>query len=193
MKQIKRSPNFIKTMLCVSLLAFSSFSNMLWAQSCADRLEESAALYEKGLFSDVITLIKDCSQSEDKNEQWKAHRLLALAYLANNEQVLARQEAVNMLKLNPTYKGSSLRDPSELIKLLASITVIPKLSLGMALSIGTNSTIPKINDVYMVAEQVKNYQGQNSFQFGVSSTYQINQNFALDLTVMASSKIWTKV
>lgn len=180
--------NFIKKIVIASFLASFSFGNVLWAQTCADKLEESAKLYEKGQFSAVVSLLQDCTNSEDKNEQWKAYRFLALAHLSNNEQESARDAARNMLKLNPTYKGSSIKDPSELIKLLSSITVIPKLSLGLALSLGTNSTMPKIKDVFMVAEQTKYYQGQNSFQFGVSSSYQINKQFAVDLTVMASSK-----
>jgi hypothetical protein len=188
MKEIKTKTIRSKILYIPILLMLLSASNDLLAQTCADKLAESALLYESGQFTSVIESVKECTQSADKNEQWKAYRMLALAYLATNEQQQAKGAAISMLKLNPTYKGSSLRDPSELIKLLSNITVIPKFSLGLALSIGTNSTIPKIDNVYMVAEQTKYYQGQNSFQFGVSSAYQINEIFAVDLTVMASSK-----
>jgi hypothetical protein len=170
------------------LIVFTLFNNNSIAQDCSGKLEQAQNMYEKGQFGELISLIENCTTSPDKNEQWKTFRLLALAHLANNEHEKARDDARNLLKLNPTYKSNKLNDPSELTKLLKSIPIIPKISLGLAFSIGTNTTFPRINDVYSLAQQVKKYEGKNSFQFGISSQYQINKIFAIDATLMVSSK-----
>ncbi|MFT5348742.1 MAG: hypothetical protein ACI9M3_001783 [Bacteroidia bacterium] len=188
MKDLIQKTIFIRALFLTVMLALFSVSNVVLAQDCAAKLEKSALQYENGQFAEVINALQGCTKSEDKNEQWKAYRLLALAYLGANEQNSAKAAAVEMLKLNPTYKGSSLHDPSEFIKLLSTITVIPKFSLGLALSLGTNSTFPRIDAVHMVTKQTKTYEGLNSFQFGVSTAYQINEQFGIDMTVMASSK-----
>jgi len=75
-----------------------------------------------------------------------------------------------------------------LVKLLNSIPIIPRFSFGLALSAGANLTLPSIGDVYMVADQNKTYTGKSGFQFGVSSSYQFNQSFALHGMLMATTK-----
>jgi hypothetical protein len=191
MKKIKSNifiTKFAFNKIGLMLIAIIFFNAVVIAQNCSDKLEKAQLMYEKGQFGELIKLIEPCATSSDRNEQWKTFRLLALAHLANNEHEKAREDARNLLKLNPTYKSNKLNDPSDLTKLLNSIPIIPKISLGLAFSIGTNSTIPKINDVYMITDQVKRYEGKNSFQFGISGQYQINKIFAIDATLMVSSK-----
>jgi hypothetical protein len=71
----------------------------------------------------------------------QAYRLLAMAYLVNNDKENAQDAVAKMLNLNPTYRPSKLKDPVELIKLISGITVIPKFTLSLAVSAGTNTSL----------------------------------------------------
>jgi outer membrane protein W len=176
----------MKRLIPIIILTF--LATNLIGQNCADNISQATIFYNQGQFNKAIEKVSPCKTSEDKTERWKAFRLLAMAYLGNEDNAKAREAAREMLKLNPRYKASTLNDPKDLIKLLSSITVIPKLSLGLAFSSGINATIPEITDAFMVTDMTKTYTGRNSFQFGLSSSYQFNENFALNLTVMSSSK-----
>jgi hypothetical protein len=120
--------------------------------NCSEILLNANKLYEQGSLSEAIELALPCSQeSAPVSDRWKAHRLLAMVYLASNNNDLAKKSAEELLELNPTYQPSSLNDPIELIKLLKSILLIPKLSFGLALSMGTNATFPTVTKEYIVA------------------------------------------
>ena len=163
-------------------------SSDVQGQDCSRVIQEGEILYNKGSFLGIITSLSTCQNSDDLNTQFKSHRLIAMAYLGLNEPDSARSHARKMLKLNSRYKPSHLKDPSELVKLLNSIPVIPSMSFGLALSIGTNTTMPSVSEVYTLTEMTKKYSGKNSFQFGVSYNYQFNQKFAIDASLIASSK-----
>jgi hypothetical protein len=163
-------------------------STVAQSQNCSGIIQEGEILYSKGLFTDLISSLSACRNSAELDIQFKSHRLIAMAYLGLNEPDSAKVHARKMLELNTRYQPSYLKDPSELIKLLNSIPVIPKMSFGLGLSIGTNSTVPRISDIYTLTEMTKIYTGKNSFQFGISYNYQINEKFSFDLSLMASSK-----
>ncbi|MSP70074.1 MAG: hypothetical protein EXR20_07365 [Bacteroidetes bacterium] len=158
-------------------------SGLSFAQSdvgCSETLLNANKLYEQGLLSEAIELALPCSQeTAPVSDRWKAHRLLAMVYLASSNNDLAKKSAEEMLELNPTYQTSSLNDPTELIKLLNSILLIPKLSFGLALSMGTNSTFPSITKEYIVADYNKTYTAKNSYLFGASVEYHFNEKFSL--------------
>jgi len=148
--------------------------------NCSEILLNANKLYEQGSLSEAIELALPCSQeSAPVSDRWKAHRLLAMVYLASNNNDLAKKSAEEMLELNPTYQPSSLNDPIELIKLLKSILLIPKLSFGLALSMGTNSTFPSVTKEYIVADYNKTYTAKNSYLFGASVGYHFNEKFSL--------------
>jgi hypothetical protein len=148
--------------------------------NCSEILLNANKLYEQGSLSEAIELALPCSQeSAPISDRWKAHRLLAMVYLASNNNDLAKKSAEEMLELNPTYQPSSLNDPIELIKLLKSILLIPKLSFGLALSMGTNATFPTVTKEYIVADYNKTYTAKNSYLFGASVGYHFNEKFSL--------------
>lgn len=158
----------------------------------AEILLRANKLYEEGQFTEAIELATSCSMDEATlSDRWKAQRLLAMTYLADGQTDKARQAAENMLELNPTYKPNYLKDPTELINLLKSITVIPKFSLGLALSLGTNTTFPEISKGYVLADYYKTYTAKNSFQFGLSVDYSLNARMAVNAGLYASQKAYT--
>lgn len=148
--------------------------------------------YESGNFNEAMVLTSSCSIDKASiSDQWKAYRLNTLIYLALGKTKEARSSAEQMLELNPTYQPNYLKDPAELIKLLRSIRVIPKLSLGMAISLGTNSTIPIINKSYVLSDYRKTYEVGNSFLFGVSGSYNINEHLGIQFGCFASRKVYS--
>lgn len=178
----------VRFILTLSLLASTLAAS---GQDCFTTIKEATALYDQGKFTEAIEKIEPCAQSEDIRIKWQSQRLLAMTYLALNENVKAREAARTMLELNPRYKPNVIHDPGELVKLLNSIPVIPRFSLGLALSAGVNYTLPSINNVYMISEQTKYYTGRSGVQFGISSSYQFNQRFALQALLLVTNKRFT--
>jgi len=168
-------------------IAFSLFGGLA-AQDCDSRIVQAEKDYALGNFTAAIDSLIRCNTSNDKNQNWKSYRLLAMSYLAVKETEKARASAKKMLELSPTYKTSSLRDPIELIRLLESFAVLPKWSLGIVIGPGTSLTLPRINKLYSVVEQTKNYQGKWSYAFGIQSAFHLNKNFTLTLGAIANSK-----
>lgn len=176
-------------LLFVLTISFTAFSQP--KESYTEVLVRANKMYEQGNFADAIALATSCTTADATvSDRWKAQRLLAMTYLADGQTDKARQSAENMLELNPTYKPSYLNDPTELIRLLKSITVIPKFSLGLALSLGTNTVFPEIPKGYSLSNYQKTYSSQSSFQFGLSLGYTLNTHMAIDLGLYASQKAY---
>lgn len=161
-------------------------------ESCTEKLYRANNLYEKGKINEAIELAKTCAEgSNSTSDQWQAYRLLAMAYLADNQTGAARKAAEKMLEINPTYKPSTLKDPTELIRLIRSIKVIPKFSMGMAATFGGNSTLPNITETFNGANYTKSYSSEASWQLGVMLGYTLNEIISLHSGLFASSKIYT--
>ena len=159
------------------------------AQDCSDKIVEAAALYELGQFNEVVEILSFCSDSAvEERDRWQSLRLIAMAQLANKDNELARKTAIKLLEIDPSYKPSSLKDPSEFVKLLKSITVIPKLSVGLGVSMGINQTLPTVTDAYTVSDQSKVYKGLNKFQIGASSMYQFDKKYAIHTSLIVTRK-----
>lgn len=156
-------------------------------QPFAEILFNANKEFESGDFSEAMSLATSCSiRKAGISDQWKAHRLLAMIYLTDNQMEKASQSTLEMLRLNPNFKPSTLKDPAELIKMINSFTIIPKFSLGF--SVGTNTTFPDIHKSYVLANYTKTYTAQNSLQFGITFDYALNNNFGICLGVMSSQK-----
>lgn len=173
------------------LFVLSIFTQICIAQelSYAEILYEANKLYEAGNFTDAIEKVNSCSLKKvSQAEKWKAYRLLALCYIEDNQIEFAQKAAKNMLSINPTYKPNVLKDPTELITLLKKLKVIPKFSLGLAFSLGSNITFPSINKSYVVSDYKKTYTSKNNLLFGVSLGYNFNEKIGLDIGLQSSNK-----
>ncbi|MFA6261689.1 MAG: porin family protein [Bacteroidia bacterium] len=176
-------------LICMQLQLSPAFAQS--EESFAEILVKANKAYENGNFNEAITLATSCSiEKAVLSDQWKVQRLLTIIYLADGQSDQARTSAEKMLELNPTYKPNYLKDPAELIKLLKSITVIPKFSLGLALSLGTNSTFPEITKGFVLSDYNKTYTSENSFQFGLSSGYTLSEHLQIDLGCLATRKAY---
>lgn len=176
-----------RVFLVIIIVALSS--QLLAQESCTEKLYHANNLYEKGQITEAIEIAKTCATSTNTaTEQWQAYRLLAMAYLVNGPQNEARKAAEKMMELNPTYKPSTLKDPTELIRLLESVKIIPKFSMGMAATVGGIKTNPIVTGTYNGASYEKNYSSKNSWQLGLMIGYNINEVISLHTGLLATSK-----
>ncbi len=181
----------MKIMISVfQVIIILAFSSQLYAQeSCREKLYHANNLYEKGQITEAIEIAKTCATSANTPaEQWQAYRLLAMAYLVTGPQNEARKAAEKMMELNPTYQPSTLKDPAELIRLLQSVKIIPKFTMGMAATVGGINTKPHATATYNGANYTKDYSSQNSWQGGLMAGYNINEIISIHSGLLATSK-----
>ncbi|MCB0733150.1 MAG: PorT family protein [Flavobacteriales bacterium] len=158
------------------------------SQDCSERIDQAKKYYNNGQLAEIIQLLDTCQTELHGNELWNVHRLLALSYLGLEKNSEARQHVIAMMEISPEKKPNVLTDPVDLIKLMNTVTIIPKFSLGFGVMVGPSLTIPRPYGAYMLTDQVKHYTGKNSLQFGLSSSYQFNTRLAMDLSVLVSTK-----
>ena len=155
---------------------------------CPQNLIQAQKLYEEGKIQEAIELIKPCADNGSAKDQWQANRLLAMCYLVNSQMEEARSAAVDMLKLNPTYTTNRLYDPAEFTKLLETITVIPKFSLGMTVSGGTNLTFAEVDRSFVLGNYIKSYEAISGIQIGSCFGFYIRPNLQLTAIANISNK-----
>ena len=164
-------------------------SKNIYAQGCLENLYKAQKLLDAGNTAGCLEYSIPCSVKGKKTSiRWQAYRLMSIAYLLQGQTDSARVAAENMLDINPTYTPNLLKDPKDFINLIRSIEVIPKFSMGIALSVGTNTTLPSISKSYIVADYRKTYSVKNGFQFGTNIGFNFNPNLALSMGILATSK-----
>jgi hypothetical protein len=179
----------MKNVKSILVPLFLSFSLLTMAQqTCTEKLYNANELYEQGNIKEAISLASTCTDSDVETERWQAYHLLALAYIANNEQTEAKRVTKKMLEINPTYKPSSIKDPAELVRIINSIKVIPKLSLGLAATVGGKITFPRVENTYNGSQYTKTYESKASWQVGMIAGYNMNEFISLNSGLVATNK-----
>lgn len=153
-------------------------------------LESAQTSYEHGNFEEAIATVKSCNSEGSSHTKWRVHRILALSYIQLDEYESAKSSAIELLKLNPTYEPDLLKDPSEFVRLINSVLVIPKFTLGIAFSTGLNYTMPSVSSIHTVTDQDKSYTGVNKFEIGFSGGYQFSRNFGIKTRLEITSKAY---
>ena len=173
----------------IPILLTLFFFNKAYSQSCLENLYSANKLLDAGNTDGCLSLATPCSyKNNDESVRWQAYRLMSIAYLLKGYQDSSKIYAENMLDINPTYHPNLLKDPKDFIKLLKTIVVIPKFTLGFAVSAGFNSTFAKIDKGYVVSDYTKTYTAGNSFQFGTNLGFYLNPSLVLDVGLLATGK-----
>ncbi|MBI1221690.1 MAG: outer membrane beta-barrel protein [Bacteroidetes bacterium] len=160
-----------------------------YAQDCQMILDQARQHYGLGHFSEALNVMKTCHPDKsDPQLQWQVARMEALCYLALKETEKAKKAGIRMLELNPRYEPNNLDDPAELIRLLESIPVISRFSIGLNFSPWTNCSFPEIRSVYTLNDMDKTYTGKNGYLLGLKGIYNINQHFGFQLSANALQK-----
>jgi len=176
----KSIPCLVSTVRVWTVLFVCLLGLEIQAQDCDTRIEDAQHKYDLGQFQEALNLVESCTGNPDLQIQWKSLRMQAICYLALKENDKARSAAVKMLRINPRYVSSPINDPGDLIRLLDDIYILPKFSFGLSLSVGSNYTNPQVSNIHLMAPEKKTYTGQGALQFGISSVYQLNRQFALE-------------
>lgn len=181
-------PNiWIKTNL-ILILSFS-FGLSVNAQTKDDALlSRAASSYNNGAFLKVIDLTNEISDSASNAVLFQKYRLKALSELAFAQNNAAIESVEHMLELNPTYKFNPITDPDELNVLLRKLRVIPKLNLGLSLSIGSNTTYAKATKAYTVARNSKSYSSQNTMIFSIDGGYNFSNRSGIGISIINAVK-----
>jgi hypothetical protein len=166
------------------LLAFAAKAQ----ETCLEKLLLANNHYENGQLQKAISLASNCVESENFQDQWQACRLLAMAYLANDQRIDARKYARKMLELNPKYQPSKANDPTELIRMLESFKVLPKYTMGFAGSVGVNATYPTIQNTFNGSNYSKDYKSLSGWQAGAIFGYNMNEFIGINLGLTTFQK-----
>ncbi|MBI1306651.1 MAG: outer membrane beta-barrel protein [Bacteroidetes bacterium] len=186
----KRECEYTNTPILISKWFFIIlFTHFFYFTSTAqtnynDKLAEAASAYDNGDISKVIELANVCLSSSEISDKAQAYRLLAMAYLINNQSSDALNAAVKMLELNPRYKPDLLKDPKEFTQLLSKIDVVPAFSLGLAGMYGLNSTHVNVIGFYAPADYTKSYSSGTGSHFRFAINYNFNNTHGLEFNIM---------
>jgi len=109
---------------------------------CSVKLQEGEASFEDGLLSNSIAVLEECIKIEgfNKEEKVRAHRLLCIIYLYQNQDEKASENMRNMLRINPEYKTKP-NDPAEFLELYKQYQIRPFLIVGG----GAGTNFPMMN------------------------------------------------
>ncbi|MFM9944628.1 MAG: porin family protein [Bacteroidia bacterium] len=175
----------------ILLLAMALFiiNTSVKSQSCLENLYSANKLLDVGNTDGCLSLVIPCSgKNNDESVRWQAYRLMSIAYLLKGNADSSKIAAENMLDINPTYKPNLLKDPKDFINQLDKIVVIPKFTLGLAVSTGLNTTFATVSKGYVVSDYTKTYTTKNSFQFGTNIGFYLTPTLLADVGFLATGK-----
>jgi hypothetical protein len=173
---------------CLSLL-FLSLGTLINAQSCLENLFKANKFLDAGNIDQCISLVTPCCDiSNDESVRWQAYRLKSISYILKGKTDSAKIAAENMLDINPTYTTNLLKDPKEFINLVKSVVVIPKFTIGLAFSAGSNTSFPEISKGYVVSDYTKTYTSRSGLQFGTNLGFYLNPSWVVELGIISTTK-----
>jgi hypothetical protein len=127
-------------MLRMAAAVFLSFLfTGVWSQeeiTCADKLKEAQAMFNRGQTEKIAGLLKDCLRAGfKKEEELLAYKLIIQTFILEDKVTRADSAMLSFLKKNPEYQLSTT-DHSSFVHLYNSFRV--KTLLMMSLRFGTN-------------------------------------------------------
>lgn len=165
-----------KTLFCLVIIAF--FQVPLLAQNdkqegqsdCSVKLQEGETSFEDGLLSNSILVLEECIKigGFNKEEKVRAHRLLCIIYLYQNEDEKASENMHNLLRINPEYKIKP-NDPAEFVELYKQYNILPFLIVGGGA--GANFPLMNVGTLYSTDNptiQNMTYNSLFGFQAGIN-------------------------
>jgi hypothetical protein len=146
---------FTRYILLLWLFPFAGYSQD--AGSCAEKLKNAQALFEKGQVEQVPAMLSECMRSGfTREESLSAYKLLIQSFLFEEKLEKADSTMLAFLKINPEYQISPT-DHSSFVHLYNNFLVKPVLQL--TLHVGTN--LPFIS--LIKPEIVAGYPGKSTY------------------------------
>lgn len=162
----------IKKFIVGFVLIFVCGYGYAQTSTCAQTLRLARSTYEQGRFHEIPALLENCLASGDskftKQERVEALRILTLAYLYQEEPVLADETMIRLLSTDHFFEINENVDPAEFTALYRTFRTKPLFSIG--LKFGANSTYSSaINNYYVGGASVGKgeYSPVFNIQYGV--------------------------
>lgn len=164
-----------KTLLIVIILFFhfailAQDDRQEGQSDCSVKLQEGEASFEDGLLSNSISVLEECIKigGFTKEEKGRAHRLLCIIYLYQNQDGKASDNMHDLLRINPEYRVKP-NDPAEFVELYKQYKILPYLIVGGGA--GTNFPLMRIGALYSTdnpTTQNMTYTSLLGFQVGLN-------------------------
>lgn len=172
-------------------LLFMAFAPSVWAQGdCGQNLARAQQLYDEGKLQQIPQFLNKCIKGGfTLEERIKAYRLLTLSYLFTNEQILADEAFVKLLRLAPDFKVDEENDPATLVHLYQSYRTAPVLSFSLIF--GPNQTMVRRSQVHSLGNSntdVGSYSGKIGFQVGLAANIYLRKNISLQIQATSTSR-----
>ena len=141
--------------------------------SCAEKLEFAQQLFDQGKINDVEETIAGCfANGFTKEEKIQAYKLLSITHTYLEEDDLADESVLGLLKFDPEYLVNPDLDPTEFIKLYQKFRTEPIFLVG--LKFGTNMNFFNIKNTYELGSS-------SSSKTTFTSTYGINAGVGFEV------------
>ena len=165
-------------------MAIWGISPMTLAQDCETKLQKAEIRYEAGQLRDVPDLIGDCIKGGlNKSQKERAYKLLILSYLYLDQEELAEDYMLRLLKFNPQFEVTSV-DPPELIYLYNRFRTDPVFSI--AVRAGINNTYVnniQVHGIDVTPYSYQAYRNKVGLQFGVEMDFHLWKKFEISAGV----------
>jgi hypothetical protein len=180
--------------LYVVLFLLLNITGVLLAQNkCELALTRATEEFNAGHFFAIPGMLKECID-ENPNREWRqrAYLLLAQTYLLLEDPLGAENSYLEVLRANPEYTPSDLRDPIDLVYLGSKFTSTPIFSIFA--KVGPNvSFVQSILTREAFGESIQDrYVPRVGFQVGSGFDWNFDARFALTIEgnyVFASYKL----
>lgn len=150
------------------------------AAQCTQNLTRAEDRYRSGILNDIPNLLGGClrSGSFSKEETIRAYKLLTLVYIFNDNDKLAEENMVNLLKADPEHKYNQLLDPGEFIFLYNKFRTKPIFRIGVRGSFNISSAnVISSYSSNTIDGEVKSYSSQNGFGLDLSVEKEVYKYF----------------
>jgi hypothetical protein len=178
----------------ILLITLLGMYGSLSAQNiCSQNLLTAQRKYDQGQLMEVNNLLDACLESGfSKAEKIQAYRLSILSLLFQDEQELAGELMVKLLKLEPSYLPNRAVDPSEFIKLYDSYRAVPKFAIGV--QVGFNNTRNRILNVYSLSNtkgSEASYSNLTSLSLGITTSTALYKNLHLGVDILYAGRSYS--
>ncbi|MFM8912780.1 MAG: porin family protein [Flammeovirgaceae bacterium] len=170
----------IRFCLCVTFFAGVFFAHAQ-EQTCEQTLNDAQAEFDAGRFYGLPAMLKKCLEGGFTNEQrFRAYYILTQAYLVLDDPIAAEDSYLKLLKIDPEFRASVVRDPIDLYYLSKKFTSRPRFTPHYRL--GLSASFPSsLADVSTYSGSTANSTGLRiAFpMLGAGIDFNINDNWAI--------------
>lgn len=171
---MKRTFIFLLGFFLVGQLAAQS-------SNCTQNLNQAEDRYTAGLLQGIPGLLDACLRRGEfsKEETIRAHKLLTLVYIFNDDEQRAEESMINLLKADPEHAYDPVLDPAEFIFLYNKFRTKPIFRVGLRAvgNLSEANVVTAFNTNSLANTETKTYQQEIGFGAELSVEREFLQYF----------------